>query len=903
MPNKEIVTRNLDLWARGIDLLTSLSETANSPHSVVRVGMEIGRWLGREKLNERELRFCLEKARGLVIPNSHGQQFYDAVLSGTQERSVGPLFVQPSGALGRLMANDPFLCWMTSTIACLFEFHSENFISDVLCSFIMQANIPKDDGKPMTEYQLAWHPVRLQLKPVLDKIVSSIWFNIVNSGVVKSGQSGSDVSLPLPLELKEVCPRGHNIESHTLGLVLNQLRTPRPQVIVDSDHVITNLALWLIYHFNGRLRVTVSSKIVFDKVLGPEKSLIELRAHKFCSPSGPCDSAASVPTFKIYSMVTGRLDEFLSGKYDTQMTLEQSPRVRQRLYQPQVRAPSGSAGRDSIKVLVRKTAHEIVKWLLNLPVSREASNNELCFGVHPDQEAGDSPEDFRLADLLARVPSILNMGWEYPAAKVVYSKPMHDETTLTVDNFLDVDSTGENSILEDLENEDFTEPTPETILPYFPILRDIMSEARKSCRCTFCRKPEPPPRPVLVVGCLRHTTFMEVMTHVAHSIADAFGAEDASGGLATTPSDLGVINILYDVIGGSVRWRSWLTTASRVVLGCPPIGELTGHEDEGDYGAKSDFADARDLSSTVIAVQYGNLVVIAPWLDISKPLNVKRCFGFKVVTGRVGILNDEGSPQAQLQSLEGETAVIETQHTEDTQNFADKYVKQAEEVGSRVEILPETSIPISDYILASAGPGRYKLLMRVTSENHSRLIDPTRAMIKTSQPVLSFSCRHTETRNIIEAIPPNPLLKIYTFDELLSRWPDALKGTPGDSFNTPRRRGQEDEEFAAGEYYRLVDKAPDRSSRSAPTFRVSHILDSHLTYNVALALTFDDVTIVNHETACLACIIEKGKSVNDENGIENADRNRWVIQRTAALKQGRPIEQHLEWESRKRIKA
>ena len=555
MSSTDVVARSLDLSARGVDLLTALTETANSPHSVVHVAMEIGRWLGREKLNERELQFCLEKARGLVIPNLRGNQFYDAVLTGTRERTVGSLFTQPSGALGRHMVNDPYSCWMTSTIACLFEFHSENFISDVLCSFIMQAHL-SEDGKPVTEYQLAWHPVRLRLKPVLEKIVSSIWYNVVNSGIIKSGQLGSNESLPLPRELKEVCPRGHNIESHTLGLVFSQLRKPRPQVIIESDHVISNLALWLIYHFNGHLRVTVSSKIIFDETLGLDKTQIELRTRKFCSASGPCESETSVPSFKIYFMVAGHLEELLNGKYDTKMTLEQNPRVRQRLYQPQIRPPSGSAGRESMKVLTRQTAHEIVKWLLSLPVSLQLCSNELSFAINMDSETSDSDRNLLVADLLARIPSILNMGWGEPsAAKVIFSQLPDDPIPLTIDNSFDTDSDDENSVLRDIGNEDMSEPTPETILPHFPILRDLLQEARKSCRCTYCRKPGRPSKLEFAVGCLQHSSFMEVMTYVAHSIADAFGAEDTSACLASTPDDLDVVTILHDAIGGSLTYN------------------------------------------------------------------------------------------------------------------------------------------------------------------------------------------------------------------------------------------------------------------------------------------------------------------------------------------------------------
>lgn len=204
------------------------------------------------------------------------------------------------------MAKDPYLCWMTSTIACLFEFHGEDFISDVLCSFIMQAHMSKD-GKALREFRLAWHPLRLQLKLVLDRIVSSIWYNVVNSGVVTTGEQGSSTSLPLPPEIKAICPRGHNLESYKLGVILSQLQTIQQEAIIESQNVISNLTLWLVYHFKGRLRVVVSGKIVYDQVLGPAEKTIEDRTQKFCSNSGPCDSDNAELKVRVYSVIAGKL--------------------------------------------------------------------------------------------------------------------------------------------------------------------------------------------------------------------------------------------------------------------------------------------------------------------------------------------------------------------------------------------------------------------------------------------------------------------------------------------------------------------------------------------------------------------------------------------------------------------
>lgn len=62
--------------------------------------------------------------------------------------------------------------------------------------------------------------------------------------------------------------------------------------------------------------------------------------------------------------------------------------------------------------------------------------------------------------------------------------------------------------------------------------------------------------------------------------------------------------------------------------------------------------DMQLVSPTVVAVQHGSLTVIAPWLDISKPLNVKRCFGFKVVKGRLGVLASDGPPNVDATGID-----------------------------------------------------------------------------------------------------------------------------------------------------------------------------------------------------------------------------------------------------------
>jgi hypothetical protein len=184
----DLAAREMDLAARSIDLLTILAKVAQSTETTQFIMKEVGRWLGREGLDENELQFYLESAHDLVKPNQQSElrSFYEAITDRKPKPSVVPLWAQPSGALGRLVARDPQQRWITSTISCLFRYHNESFVKDVICAFIMQTRFSHRSGKALSEYQLAWHPDTLRLGQILNKIVASNWLHIANSGLIGS---------------------------------------------------------------------------------------------------------------------------------------------------------------------------------------------------------------------------------------------------------------------------------------------------------------------------------------------------------------------------------------------------------------------------------------------------------------------------------------------------------------------------------------------------------------------------------------------------------------------------------------------------------------------------------------------------------------------------------------------
>jgi hypothetical protein len=905
MPKDDTVARGLDVAARSIDLLSVLGELADRASPMYQMALEFGRWLEREKLNQWQLQSCLKEARDLVRPNDCGKGFFDMVLSSSQLRAVGPLFAQPHGSLGRYIARDVHLRWMTSTISCLFEYHSEGFVSDAVCAFIMQSSLASGQ-KVLSEYQLGHHPMRLEMKPVIDKIVSSIWINVVNSLGIEQTSSGI---LRLPKELENVCPRGHHLESHTLGLAMSKLSDGPAQVMIESDHLLANLALWLVLHFHGKLRVVVSGATLYEKALGEEENQIELRIKRFCNPDGECKSNTMNQIFKMYTVVGSKLDaQIMSGVYDTQMTMEAAPRVRQPLYKSLI-SYHGSAVSRSLKLRTRSVAKKIVTWLLGRKINTSTNSNELTFEVLHDVKSRDN--GFTIADILAKVPAIVNMDCDVDedAASVVF---MYKEA-LTVEKWLDFehsdDEMADGSSLdeENNNNDDERAYDPSKLLDYFPILQDLLTKVRQSCNCHVCKLP----KVKFQKGCLQRMAVYEVLFYVAHAIADAFGASDSSARSATQIEldDLGVSQVLLEAVdpgGSAVNWHTWLNTASRVFLGCASLNELDGSMSKDmHYTEKTNFSDTRNYSTSTVAVQFGDLAVIAPWLDLAVPISKKGCFGMVAAKGQIGVIVKGLDGTSHFQPVEAKTAIVQTLQTEETSDFIERFPKQGETPNCEISIPTDHSEVSSDYILVAEGQSVYKLLMRVSSGNHSRLIDPSLAMLKISQQIPVVTCKHEKNPILLSPLPPLTL-KTYPFDDLLGRWssapPLSENGRDLTDAETIREADWNEQGFEMPSPNELSEQHAEKMNLGvSSTYHYSFGLDTYFKYHVALALAHDCVVMANHGGACMNCALEKAQNMDVVNGTDDLHHDRWMVNRTAGAVTSRPKEASVQNQVRKII--
>ncbi|KAK3370532.1 hypothetical protein B0H63DRAFT_514626 [Podospora didyma] len=730
----DITSRVLDITARGIDFRTVVTKVSAGVDTGASIAKELGRWLGREGLDEFELGFFLKSTQALVRPNSQPQ---------------------PSGTLGRLVASDPRQRWLTTTICCLFRYHDERDASAAAGSL-------QSGREQLDPYRKCRHH----------------WLR-------------SDLECPQPPnEVGRSCQRGHNIGSHKLGT----FSEPTPGS-PKGDHLSERPA-------------------ADDKVLGQPENTIEFRDGRFCSTeeneASSCthDSGTveDVPSFEMFESIGGDLKSLFSGRYDSQQTLMSTPRVRRKLYwspsatpkAPRTVNPNAANGSGDPQVVLRTSS-----------------------------PAG------RLVDLLGRTPGLLNMNCgQLGRPSVVFSPPpqsspptvddLMDDEEEEEDYDMDHDDEGDYDMDHDDEEEekdgevDF-EDQPRVLIKYFPILQDMVDQARVACKCFHCSKDKGRPH-LWDENCLRHKAFVEVMFYFSHGIADAFGAPDVSGCSESSAGDSAAMAALFDAIHGvqfnpdslegKLDWHTLLDTTCQIFLGCPPLEAMT---------------DATYNDSTV---DVPDAFTQPPWLDLSQKISLRRCLRWEFVQGCLGVSAGERSGKLLLQEVARDTSVIERQHTEGVSDYANRYKVASHPAGASIQLSKDKTDDAFDFVLVSVSEKRYKLLMR---------------------------CSHSFQK--IGTVPKGQTVELYRFDELLGRWEAHLRGREKNSEDG----GEEDSEDKGPS---PTDKNPSRHALTPTTMRdrmgkkpppkalrVKYIFNSSFKFNTALAVSGDNPVFVGSGNA------------------------------------------------------
>ncbi|KAM0237774.1 hypothetical protein ACHAP5_008944 [Fusarium lateritium] len=863
--NMEMASRALDLTARTIDLLSVVGRLADVTGTAALIAKELGRWLGREGLDEHELGFFLSKSQALLMPNDEERvkSFFRAVTSNRTQPAVVPLWAMPSGALGKYLTSDPQQRWISSTLCCLFRYHDQEYTKVFLSWFLTMCSM---EGRSIPQKtQLNASPVKLKLDMVVKKVVESTYLHVANAGLV-----GSDEECPkLPAEFDWACDQGHNIEPYHMAILIKNISEATNEIIIQSKHLLTNALLWMLWHYPGRLRVVVGTKVVFDRVLGSDKRTVECRVAKFCATNsdacGTTEGDGPQAFFYVMENISHSLNLLFRAVYDDVEYRDRTGLcVRQKLYEWPHRYPKGH---KSTQIQTRATAREIMKWFLKLPVesaSIDTYRTAIVFDVSLTSGSGSSRHDLTVGDLLGRSPHLLNMPAKLDRTFVVFSAE---------------DAQGIQR-LKDLPIGYNTEEFIRCILSFFPILQDLVQEMKANCECHQCQllSEQGEQGDTLSTfnydsNCLGYLAFSETMFYFSHAVADAFGSPDASGLPSFSTSlegDLGALAILDDIIRGSrpgnlgtVTWDSMFNTALRVFLGAPPMDSSPKSLNEAHRQRFGTSGIDGGGVPTVVAVQFGSLAVIAPWLDISRPLSCRRSFRFEIVYGRLAFCSTTADGTPSLRGLSGDLCVVETQRTEDVSTVNSASPPEVQKAGTVLSLGSDDSEERWDWIVVPVSQTRQTILLRVVSGEISRMVQPSMAIRQLARALEAPPCNHRPSSD--GSVPDNSLVELSNFEELLGRWVDPI--SDDDSEYDSDMEDDEDAPKLPPRKKPKVILSPRTFKRriSKPTHLcTSLLLESAFKFNTALALAGSGPLLVNNEDCCLNCCLQLATEVKDK---------------------------------------
>ncbi|KAL8714697.1 MAG: hypothetical protein Q9225_006535, partial [Loekoesia sp. 1 TL-2023] len=225
----------------GFNLSAAIINIVNPAGAIVGYTHDLLRWLDRSGVDEKNFEQCMKAARGLAHPNHN-----DMVLSGSiskadkrlQNLKKGqlPLALTFSQALGRLIVQEPDVCYMASITACLLRHHDMAYATSALTSMVL------DKGGHETETKHDYEVWRAPTRAVIAKVVESIFLDISNPG---------HQTEPFPPELANL--HVHVLDDANFAAIAMQIQRTLSDLLLQADRFPGDIILWLLNHFEGHL--------------------------------------------------------------------------------------------------------------------------------------------------------------------------------------------------------------------------------------------------------------------------------------------------------------------------------------------------------------------------------------------------------------------------------------------------------------------------------------------------------------------------------------------------------------------------------------------------------------------------------------------------------------------------
>jgi hypothetical protein len=805
----------MDLSARILDLVRSSADNAVKGSSVIDISRELYTWIIRERIPESAFNYCAELVVGVTHPNEYGLQLRDNLAKPTSKTTrFGGLNINLAGSVGRLMSFDIDYCYMVTTVAVVMEFHDMTFATNVPC------NMALDKGAHDEIVDYPYDIRRTRIKPVITKIVDSIALNVVNSG--HRLQS-------LPDELQDLCI--HVADPETFAAVIMTVQRVRENIVLLSDVLYGDIVAWLIAHFMGILEISIAGKRTFEKRCGSEEVRATMVVVQRCSTTVDNHPNIGERSFLELSTNTSGVEKTVlraipscfSGSTPTaRMALYDTSNISKRRPKSSFRNEELDAPLTTSEISdIQLNAQAVLGWLLHLHINEpDRRRHSMGFSIGPSSNQGSAPN---IGSLLSNWPGLLHKNFGGPLRSMVIFIP---PTETSREKHTDWGEQGSKVAWT-------------VILECFPTIKTLLENIRPRCRCNSCQNETLVDYSYRQPGCLQATALTILVTLLSHAITDGFGAVDVSGisQAKIEIQSLAMQKVLSELIFDKrVVWKTWFSVASFNVL-----GSLLGDSIE--------TPDSRlvEGASEPVAAQYGSLVIVAKWVDLTVEQHLQGCFGFHCTEGSLVGVGDEYAvvyseksmrpPDAGQYSAWDFTSCDYESSPGDPNDITDAW-----QAKSNMRKTSMANICVNTAIIGAGSP--YRLLTMIKSDSYLRIVDPSDILAALSNSETSQSGHDGSHR--VGAFLDRKYISFWAFDELLGAWDISNR--------TFDRNTQAVVPLDKGN----IEKGAAKIG-SLPMHYVTTRLETYLELNVAMALSPFNGCLIKRTGDCLPCAITRLK--------------------------------------------
>ncbi|EPE36567.1 hypothetical protein GLAREA_08730 [Glarea lozoyensis ATCC 20868] len=686
--SESLAAAQVSAAARGMDLATAVGKAGGLglislvAEASTTAGIQVVKWLARERLNEEAFLQTMRAYQDFAHPNTNGQVILAQLQIGAS-KLFGLQLVMP-GALGSTILRDKELRWVATTEAVMLKYHLPAAVEKTFIDIFLMRAYPNESRQSRLFF------AKEQIHAVVQKMTDSIHLHTVNAGLEIS---------PLPEEFEKFV--GHRMVAQDFARAVHSIQERSgTDIVVQVKYFAADLLCWIYNHWDGVLAVSMQGKLVFDKVLGtsPETLtffVVEIPVDKclVTTNSESCRNTDHVLGFRI------------GGRYGSTFDIDPKTAWNKGFHDHGGSFTSGTR----IPLYGFMNPHSGTYLSLNKKeLNMALSSAQRIVASLMDTTVYGTPLAlrFKLNDKEGR-----KFKWWVRTSPTILQQNLGNDKIVPFAFLLDDVDRPEKDRRGGVEY-----PAHEIILRFSDVM-DALAVARDRCECGCDSNEKQDFRGFRTLqydrlndGCIQTHMFTQIMLLLGNAFAEAAGAKDISN-LRGEESHFSLVkatmHLLVDLIQTHhVQWETWFRLAASAITGLP-----------------FDLA----LNTTFIRLifwQAGPMTIVPLWFNFDQEINLESSWGVQTVRGNI-------------QGIESEWAVVASEDTLAGDDGDEERPKPEFVSGGSVD---DSSCNIT-YAIFPKTEYLYSQMMMVRTEGSIRALSPSDiyfGLVNTQHP----SCNH-----------------------------------------------------------------------------------------------------------------------------------------------------------------